>query len=117
MANLDINDMKNDRKLSNFSIYAISKLCNILFSKELARRLSGTGKWGGLQEYLLLRTIEEGAQTTIHLAVAPELEKITGKYFSDCKEKAVKGPANDITLAKSLFKISEEITGVTFSKT
>ncbi|GFW95502.1 hypothetical protein TNCV_1722031 [Trichonephila clavipes] len=141
MANLDINDMKNDRKLSNFSIYAISKLCNILFSKELSRRLSGTGitvntlhpgcvktdimkdnkgffvLLSKLMFSTLAKTIEEGAQTTIHLAVALELEKTTGKYFSDCKEKAVKGLANDITLAKNLFEISEEITGVKFSKT
>ncbi|GFY53342.1 retinol dehydrogenase 14 [Trichonephila inaurata madagascariensis] len=111
MANLDINDMKNDRKLSNFSIYAISKLCNILFSKELARRLSGTGITvnslhpgcvktdimkdnKGFFVYLsklmfstLAKTIEEGAQTTIHLAVAPELEKIKENISQTVKRK------------------------------
>ncbi|GFT00687.1 hypothetical protein NPIL_303771 [Nephila pilipes] len=141
MANLDINDMKNDKKLSNFSVYAISKLCNILFTKELALRLSGTGvtvnslhpgcvKTDIMKEnkgfFVLLskcmfstlaKTSEEGAQTTIHLTVAPELEKTTGKYFSDCKEKIVKGKANDMTLAKSLFEISEKITGATFALT
>lgn len=64
-----------------------------------------------------LQSIEEGAQTTIRLAVDPDLDKTTGKYFMDCKEKTVNGKANDMKLAKSLFEISEKIVGESIHQT
>ncbi|KAF8791663.1 retinol dehydrogenase 12-like [Argiope bruennichi] len=141
MANLDLEDLTNEKNSADIKVYANSKLCNILFTKELAQRLLGTGvtvnalhpgcvktdimnNSEGLFALMTLfifatvgKTMEEGAQTTVRLAVDPDLEKTTGKYFMDCKEKAVKGKANDMKLAKSLFELSEKIVGVSFPQT
>ena len=90
-------------------LYYVSKYANIMFTLELARRLDGTGvtanclhpgmidsgiwrnvpaplSWG-LQLIIkgFFKTPEQGAQTSIHVAVAEELKTITGKYFLDCK--------------------------------
>lgn len=141
ISDLDLEDLTNEKNSAEIKVYANSKMCNILFTKELASRLSGTGvtvnalhpgcvktdimnNSEGLFALMTLfifatvgKTSEEGAQTTIRLAVDPELEKTTGKYFMDCKEKAVTGKANDMNLAKSLFEISEKIVGASFPQT
>lgn len=60
----------------------------------------------------------EGAQTTIMLAVEPELEKITGKYFTDCKEKEQQGfrdQLKDEETSEWLWKTSLELTGLEFA--
>lgn len=61
---------------------------------------------------LLYRTIEFGKQTQIMLCVEPDLEKVTGKYFVDCKEKEPKDHAKDEEMAKWLWDESEKITGL-----
>ncbi|GIY55187.1 hypothetical protein CEXT_373191 [Caerostris extrusa] len=143
---LDLNDMRNENVHSDIALYANSKLANILFTKELAHRLSGTGLtvnalhpgcvetnimdgsegvFATMTKILfatiakklemdIMVTVEEGAQTTIHVSVDPRLERTTGKYFSDCKEVKLKGSANDRTLAKRLFEISEKIVGESY---
>lgn len=63
---------------------------------------------------LFFKTTKSGAQTTICLAVDPELEKVTGKYFSDCKEKNTAKQAKDEEMAEWLWKKSEELTNVKY---
>lgn len=105
---LDPNDIIGKRPLDFWSRYANSKVCNIMWAKALAKRLPegitvnslnpGLVKTDIFHRYSKLRkmiinifidiffkTPVEGAQTTLHLCVAPELEHISGKYFSDCK--------------------------------
>lgn len=103
---IDKRDLMNERKpYKAFATYANTKLANVLFTRELAKHLLNTGVtvnavhpgvvrteiWktpktfgGRLYDKFMIffyKTAEEGAQTMIRLAVDPELEKVTGKYF------------------------------------
>lgn len=122
-------------KYSQWSAYAQSKLANILFTRALAKRLQGTGVVvnslcpGGVKTDItrdqnifmkllffviqfLYKTPKSGAQTSIALAVDPDLEKVSGKYFSDCKIVAESKEAQDDETAEWLWNKSEEITGL-----
>jgi len=113
--------------------YAVSKLSNVLFTKELARRLEGTNvttyalhpgvvatdvwrrvpspvRWV-MKKFMV--TPEEGAQTSIRCATAPELASETGRYYDrDGKERRPNKLANDVELAKQLWTKSAEWTGL-----
>lgn len=67
--------------------------------------------------YLTFKTAESGAQTQIRLAVDPELENITGKYFSDCTEARISWAARNDETAAWLWKTSEEWTGMSMPNT
>ncbi|XP_041035476.1 retinol dehydrogenase 11-like [Carcharodon carcharias] len=116
--------------------YCQSKLANILFTRELAQRLQGTGVtvnavhpgilWTDMTRnmmyhqpvwvrlliaplYFCLKTAKQGAQTTIHCAVTPELDTVTGQYFRDCELSEVAYYAQDECTAKSLWDLSVEM--------
>ncbi|MGE5180836.1 MAG: SDR family oxidoreductase [Acidobacteriota bacterium] len=113
--------------------YAVSKLSNVLFTKELARRLEGTSvttyalhpgvvatdvwrrvprpfRWV-MKKFMV--TPEQGAQTTLRCATAPELAKETGRYYDkDGKEKRPARLADDAELARELWAKSAEWTGL-----
>lgn len=59
-----------------------------------------------------LKTPKAGAQTTLYAALDPELENVTGKYFSDCELKDVSELAKDDRMATWLWAVSEKWTGV-----
>ncbi|MFQ5793638.1 MAG: SDR family oxidoreductase [Candidatus Bipolaricaulia bacterium] len=99
---MDFDNLQGEKQYNGMQTYTQSKLANILFTYELARRLEGTGVTvnclhpgtvrSGLQRNLprifrLLRlffaTPEKGAETSIYLASSPEVEGVSGKYFSD----------------------------------
>ncbi|XP_054719914.1 retinol dehydrogenase 12-like [Uloborus diversus] len=139
-AKLDVDDLNNEKSepLYNMRYYFNSKLANIYFTKELASRLSGTGVtvnavhpgavrtnvFSGRNGLLVAlsklgflflgKSSAEGAQTTIHAAVHPNLERTTGKYFGDCKEEKLQGIASSRAMARRLFENSEKIVGLTF---
>jgi retinol dehydrogenase-12/retinol dehydrogenase-13 len=132
---LDFDDLNLERsRYRGYKAYSRSKLANILFARELARRLDGTGvtanavhpglvasrfmregdagQLGGLVMALgrpFMLTPEQGARTTIHVASAPELESITGAYFADSLPASTTRHAMDMTAARRLWEASEEL--------
>jgi NAD(P)-dependent dehydrogenase (short-subunit alcohol dehydrogenase family) len=126
-------DLQFTRGYNGWAAYAQSKLANILFSNELARRLEGTGVtsnalhpgfvatrfahnngiiWGGLMalmQRLFAITPEEGAQTSIYLATAPEVATISGRYFVKSRETSPAPQAQDMAAAARLWEISERM--------
>jgi retinol dehydrogenase 12 len=132
---INFDDLDSERRYSTLGAYGQSKLANILFSYELSRRLAGTrvtvnclhpggiasGLWtnnGALAQFvmkagkLFLKTPEQGAQTTIYLASSPEVEGITGKYYSNCKQKTSNRESYNPEVARRLWDISEQMTGL-----
>ncbi|MBV9905704.1 MAG: SDR family NAD(P)-dependent oxidoreductase [Alphaproteobacteria bacterium] len=137
-AKLDLDDLQfAKRPFASFTAYGNSKLCNILFTRELARRL-GTGgptanclhpgfvgtRFGSNNATnvflrVLQRTImtfgispEEGAKTIIHLASSPDVATISGKYFYKCKLDEPTAAAQSDRDAERLWTISRELSGV-----
>jgi NAD(P)-dependent dehydrogenase (short-subunit alcohol dehydrogenase family) len=132
---INFDDLGGERRYSTFGAYGQSKLANILFSYELARRLAGTGVtvnclhpggiasglWtnnGPLAQLIMkaakpfLKTPEQGAQITIYLASSNEVEGVTGKYYANCKEKTSNKESYDLNVARRLWEVSEQMTGV-----
>ncbi|XP_070490350.1 retinol dehydrogenase 13-like [Chironomus tepperi] len=123
-------DLMSDRYFNMFKAYGMSKLAITIFSKEISRRLKGTKvtvnccnpgevSTNITQEFigdtiskiysLMTKTPMEGAQNHIKLAVDPDLESVTGKYFEDCEEKEPSLEAKDIETGKWLWEISSEL--------
>lgn len=130
-----IKDLNSD-KYRYVQSYANTKLCNVLFSNELARRLDGTGisvnslnpgqvntslyrssnileKLRSLLLYAFFKTPEEGAQTSIYLAVSYECDQVTGEYFEDCRRSRASPKADDEESAVKLWSISQELVKLT----
>ena len=126
----DINFSKN---YGAMGAYAQSKLANIMFTNELANRLKGTkittnavhpgavgtnfgrnmtGFMGRVIKWFgnFMRTPEKGAETSIWLAVSPEMEGVTGKYFADKKPIKAKAIAYQPDALKRLWELSEKMT-------
>jgi NAD(P)-dependent dehydrogenase (short-subunit alcohol dehydrogenase family) len=130
---IDFDNLQGERSYSGFGPYGNSKLANILFTTELARRLEGTGvtvnalhpglvntgfgknnpgfimKIMGAVIPLIARSPEKGAETSIYLASSPEVEGITGKYFIDCKVTQPAPQASDRAVALRLWNVSAEM--------
>ena len=127
---LDFDDIQNGRKYSSILVYAQSKLANVLFSYELARRLDGKGVMvncmhpgairsnfynnSGLATRIFsslfgwtMRSPEKGAETVIYLASSPEVEGISGKYFKDKKAVQSSKYSEDKEIALRLWELSE----------
>jgi NAD(P)-dependent dehydrogenase (short-subunit alcohol dehydrogenase family) len=132
---MDFEDVQSTRKYRGFPVYGMTKLANIMFTYELAERLKGTGvtanclhpgpvgtnfgknNAGPMALFFRLgkpfmRSPEQGADTLVWLAVSPEVEGVSGKYFSDRKEIEAKEVAHDPAARRTLWTISEDLTGL-----
>ncbi|XP_061435777.1 retinol dehydrogenase 12-like [Lethenteron reissneri] len=128
-------DPNYERRFYNrHSAYCQSKLANVMFTREHARRLKGTGVtvnslhpgsvMTDLQRHVgvvraiqrilwpISKTPAQGAQTSIHCAVAEELANVTGVYFSDCAPKNVSSLASDDAAAQKLWTLSCKLLGI-----
>lgn len=135
-ARIDFDDLQFSRKRYNgIRAYGQSKLANILFTMELARRLEGSGATancfhpGGVRTSLardnpwyyrllwyvatlFLTSSEKGADTGIYLASSPELNSVTGKYFVKRRDTIPSLAASDQEAAIRLWDVSEKLTGL-----
>jgi NAD(P)-dependent dehydrogenase (short-subunit alcohol dehydrogenase family) len=134
-ATIPFDDLQNARgRYSPLRAYGRSKLANILFTYELARRLEGTevtanavhpgfvgtgfGKGGPLSSLVmnLVRPFtlspEQGAQTSLYVATSPEVAGVSGKYFVDRKPVRSSPASYDEATARRLWQVSEDLTGL-----
>jgi NAD(P)-dependent dehydrogenase (short-subunit alcohol dehydrogenase family) len=136
LGRIDFADLQGERAYSGQRAYNQSKLANVLFTYELARRLQGSGVTanvlhpgvvrtafgaedpGTIQRLLVpfarpfMKTPEQGAATSIHLASAPDLEHVTGRYFVDSRIKRSSERSYDAAAAARLWDVSCELTGI-----
>jgi NAD(P)-dependent dehydrogenase (short-subunit alcohol dehydrogenase family) len=134
-ATLDFDDLQLTRGYGAMKAYNRSKLCNILFTRELARRLHGTGmtanclhpgfvatrfgdQSGGLFSHLVsfakLFAISpaKGAETIVYLASSPEVAETTGRYFYKCQPSTPSAVAQDDRAASELWRASAALAGM-----
>uniref|UniRef100_A0A8C9R801 NADP-retinol dehydrogenase n=1 Tax=Scleropages formosus TaxID=113540 RepID=A0A8C9R801_SCLFO len=127
-------DLHSQGSYNSGLAYCQSKLANVLFVRELARRLEGSGVTvnsvhpGTVRSELvrhstvmsllftlfsfLLKTPEEGAQTSVYCAVAEELHSVSGKHFSDCTPAFVAPQGRSVKTARQLWNVSCELLGI-----
>ena len=131
---LDFDDLQGERRYSFWTAYQRSKLANILFTAELARRLSGSGVTAnalhpgavrtGLGDGhgrlwdLLARSIKlffkspaRGARTQVYLATSPEVAEASGGYYVDCRPARPSAAARDERAQARLWDVSRAMTG------
>ena len=132
-AKLNFDDLQTRRNYVGFPVYSKSKLCNILFNRELARRIAGSGvaanalhpgfvatrfgdNSGGLMRMVLkvVKPIgalspEEGAKTIVYLASSPQVSGVSGEYFYECKPAIPTAAARNDDDARRLWEVSEQI--------
>jgi NAD(P)-dependent dehydrogenase (short-subunit alcohol dehydrogenase family) len=121
-----LEDVPVPRRFEGYTAYAASKLMNVLFTHELARRLEARGSTvttfalhPGVISTKLLRTgfgmggaaVETGARTTVYCATEKGLETSSGAYFSDAREVPCGPQANDPPLEKALYEKSCALVG------
>ena len=132
---IDFDDIGHRENFRSMRVYGHSKLANILFTRELARRLEGTGVTvnavhpgavatglgqnnGGWARALtgflgvFFKNSEQGAATSLHVATSPELEGVSGRYFAKSRETKISKAAADDAAAERLWLLSENMTGL-----
>jgi NAD(P)-dependent dehydrogenase (short-subunit alcohol dehydrogenase family) len=134
-ARLDLNDPNLERGWDSWRSYANSKLANILFTRELARRSDGTGVTANCAHPGVVRTgfgresrpllklgitiarpfmasPERGADTIVYLASSPDVAGQTGGYYVKRQQREPSAAARDDAAARKLWEISEKLTGL-----
>jgi NAD(P)-dependent dehydrogenase (short-subunit alcohol dehydrogenase family) len=132
---LDFEDLQMEKGFDGFKAYARSKMCNVLFTRELARRLEGRGATAnslhpgvvrtGLADDAkglvgrgmrlvqpLLTSPAKGARTSIHLAASHDVATVSGAYFVNCRARKVTRYARKPEHARLLWTVSERLTGL-----
>ncbi|XP_049870442.1 retinol dehydrogenase 14-like [Pectinophora gossypiella] len=128
-------NLEKGTEFQRHQMYSNSKLCNVLITTELERRLKGTGvtvnclhpgfvktnivdvskgwtKYLAVPAKLVVKNAWEGAQTSIYLAVSPDVAEVSGRYFRDCFEVSINKLAQDAEIARKLWEVSEKLTAL-----
>jgi len=133
---IEFNNLSGVRDYQGLRAYAQSKLANILFVKELTRRLQGKGiaanavhpgiintnlgRHMGVLTFLGMSTrvlrqfknVGQGAATTCYVATHPQVEGVSGEYFADCNVDQALHHADNAEMAQKLWRMSEELVGL-----
>ena len=134
MGRIDFDDLQGERSYSGARAYNQSKLANVLFSYELARRIPyvaanavhpglvstgfGAGDPGRAQRLFVpvlrpfMKSPAQGARTSIQLASAPDLDRTTGLYFANGKPKRSSKRSYDESVAARLWEVSADLVGL-----
>jgi len=136
MGRIDFHDLQGERSYSGQRAYNQSKLANVLFTYELARRLQasavtanvlhpgvvrtsfGAEDPGRVQRLLVpfvrpfMKTPAQGAATSIHVASSPDLERVTGRYFVNGKPRRSSTRSYDEAVAARLWQVSADLVGL-----
>ncbi len=130
---IHFDDLQGEKKYSSFRAYGQSKLANVLFTYELARKLEGTGVTVNCLHPGVVRTgfghdsggamslgiwvispffmsAEKAARAAVYLATSPEVEGVTGKYFRKTREARSSEESYDVEAAQRLWQVSEKLT-------
>ena len=133
---LDFDDLQGEQKYSGQRAYNASKLANVMFTYELARRLQGSGvtanvlhpgvvrtSFGAEDQAAFftilsplirpfLKTTAQGAATSIYLASSAQVEGVTGQYFAKSKPRKSSASSYDTGLARRLWQVSADLVGL-----
>jgi len=139
MGRIDFDDLQGGRSYSGQRAYNQSKLANVMFTYELARRLEGTGVTAtvlhpgvvrtnfGAEDQAgffrvmsvvarpFMKTPAQGAEAPIYLASSPDVEGVTGRYYANRAAKTSNKASYDIEAATRLWQVSADLTGVTWT--
>jgi retinol dehydrogenase 14 len=137
LGRIDFDDLQGERRYSGQGAYNQSKLANVMFTYELARRLDGTGvtatvlhpgvvrtAFGAEDQAAVFRVMlplmrpfmkspEQGAATSVYLASSPDVEGVTGRYFANRKPKTSHRSSYDVAAATRLWQVSDNLVGLT----
>ena len=130
---IQFDNLDGSKSYSDFRAYGQSKIANILFAKELARRFAGTKKTANalhpgviqtnlarhvnplialvlaVAKPLAMKSVAQGAATQVYVATSPKLSDVSGQYFANSNVAKPRSEANDEALAKKLWEVSEKI--------
>jgi retinol dehydrogenase 14 len=137
LGRIDFDDLQGEHRYSGQRAYPQSKLANVMFTYQLARRLQDTGVTAtvlhpgvvrtafGAEDRsavfaavvpmirLFMKTPQQGAATSIYLASSPDVEGVTGQYFVDCKPMTSNKDSYDTAAATRLWRVSADLVGLT----
>ncbi|XP_055491387.1 retinol dehydrogenase 14a isoform X2 [Leucoraja erinacea] len=135
---INFDDLNSEKSYNKSFGYSRSKLANILFTRELAKRLDGTGVTVNVLHpgivrtnlgrhisipllgqpifkfvsWAFFKTPEQGAETSLYLATSPDVDGVSGEYFGDCKQEELLPKAMDDAVAKMLWDESAKMVGL-----
>ena len=130
-AKIDFDDLQSKRSYDASNVYSMTKLANILFTLQLDKQLQGTGVTANSLHPGVINTklyknymgsggpggaadkeLEHGAETSVYLAVSPEVAGISGKYFSNQTVREPSASSQNRETARHLWKVSTEFVGL-----